>query len=927
MFLILGVPNWIELASDPNSDELAMILIDADADIYGMRWTGSSWDNMGVTSEWDVSGSSAVRKSIDVAFETNSGDIMFIWGSSVTADDCGYLTYSGGALSAYAALPNANAGGQPNWIKLARNPNSSSNGIMLGIQDAGADLNTFFWNGTAWSAVHTEHDASTETATDMNFDIVFETHSSNTDDAWLVWGEGALIRRRLWNGPTSAWSGTTTTSDDDTAQVNLAAQPNSGAVLAIGYESDAATNDDIVEIHQTGGVQTWSASSIIWGGPVARRLGNFYYDIDAQAYNSSTKAMVVYDAQDAESVPKYRRWTSSTWSAEEGARIVDGQIRHMIVRFSPTRNEAILATLGSNGRLETQVWDGTGWGTPTLITTMADALGSYDTQSLYRGYDLEYERSSGDAVIVYGDGTSTPDYQIWDGSAWVDGTGITVPTTGIPNWIELSASEVSGSDDLALIYIDSNIDVYGLRWNGSTWNNMGDAATWDIQGANATRRCIDVGFEKTSGDIMFLWGDNTATTHWNYRTYSAGALSSLTTLANANQGGVANWLKLYPNPTSGSNEIMLGSQDAGADLNTIIWNGTSWGTVHTEHSAGVESATDKTFDIDYETYPGNENRARLAYGAGANITRKRWNGTAWDSTTTAGDDTMKIIMTTQPASGAILAIIYEDDTSASDDIKEMRLTNGALAWTAPSTVWGGPVRRNLGLNLIDLAAEQYYVDFTQNDFEYFVDGTSVTLNNAWPPDNGEDITENTPLAQIPASNMTLKQGDKIRLQMNLGVSRRDLATNTYSFKLQSAQAEDCTAATGWTDVGGIGAASAWRLYDNASLASSVTQVNQISTSSLGAEGLYSETIPSLTNPYLVDKDTSQITEWDWPLENNTATENTSYCFRMIETAGYEFTTYNADGYPKIVTSPGVANLMRHGNFFQNDAEKGYFWAN
>lgn len=48
---------------------------------------------------------------------------------------------------------------------------------------------------------------------------------------------------------------------------------------------------------------------------------------------------------------------------------------------------------------------------------------------------------------------------------------MTVPNTGIPNWIELAARP--GSDEMAMIFIDSNVDVYGMRWTGNMWDTMG----------------------------------------------------------------------------------------------------------------------------------------------------------------------------------------------------------------------------------------------------------------------------------------------------------------------------------------------------------------------------------------------------------------------------------------------------------------------
>lgn len=75
-----GRPFQIELASRPGSDELAFITLDSNSDTYGMRWTGSAWNNMTVATAWETTASIAgTRKAIDVAFETTSGDIMFAW--------------------------------------------------------------------------------------------------------------------------------------------------------------------------------------------------------------------------------------------------------------------------------------------------------------------------------------------------------------------------------------------------------------------------------------------------------------------------------------------------------------------------------------------------------------------------------------------------------------------------------------------------------------------------------------------------------------------------------------------------------------------------------------------------------------------------------------------------------------------------------
>ena len=49
-----------------------------------------------------------------------------------------------------------------------------------------------------------------------------------------------------------------------------------------------------------------------------------------------------------------------------------------------------------------------------------------------------------------------------------------------------------------MILIDSNVDVYGMRWTGSARDHMGTAAVWDATGAIATEKSIDVAYETTS---------------------------------------------------------------------------------------------------------------------------------------------------------------------------------------------------------------------------------------------------------------------------------------------------------------------------------------------------------------------------------------------------------------------------------------------
>jgi hypothetical protein len=274
-----------------------MMLVDRrDDNVYGMAWTGTGWSDMGVATVWDDADDS-VTKTIDVAYEQQSGRALFIWAND-SDDDQRYRLWNGAALTGIGTLTIGAMDGSERgeWLRLA--PQTGSNNILYAVQDQGGDLNTRFWNGAAWDGAgsHPEHDDAVEDTDDRNFDIVFETYAPNTHLAWLVWGNGATVSRKQWNSTTSSW-GSVTTTGEDTQLVQLMAHPTSGAVLAALYEDRSATNDDLREMHLPAG-GAWStltdpsatATDPFWDGqtvnePVLERVTLAPYRFGFEIYD------------------------------------------------------------------------------------------------------------------------------------------------------------------------------------------------------------------------------------------------------------------------------------------------------------------------------------------------------------------------------------------------------------------------------------------------------------------------------------------------------------------------------------------------------------------------------------------------------------------------------------------------------------------
>jgi len=448
--------------------------------------------------------------------------------------------------------------------------------------------------------------------------------------------------------------------------VNRDGTPPAGNIVSSG----GITDPDTKKITST---VTWNFNS---ARPETMSLVTYLSDWE-KPISGGDLIMMAYSK--TTSTPYYRTWDGSSWSDEAPAQAVGGNINYVVTKVSRTRNEAILGTLDSNGNIYAQVWNGSSWGTPVLMANVGSTL------SAYRGFDIDYEENGDRAVMVYIPNSTSvdPDYRIWDGNSWSSATTITSPpTSGIIRWIELTQNPLSLSNDIAMIMIDENIDVYGMTWNGSSWGTMGTGAVWDSTGSTADN----------SGEALFIWGDATSTDQY-YRTWNGTSLTGPTLLDIPASGGVANWVELVSRPDS--DELMYGVQDAGSDTNTRKWSGSAWdsATQHPEHDGAGENVTSMNFDIVWETHSSNPGKAWILWGGGANISKKQWSGTAWGSvsTLTGSDDTSYIRLKADPSSGAIFAGIYEAATSAKDDIWESHLTDGGTSWSAENTIWTGPI--------------------------------------------------------------------------------------------------------------------------------------------------------------------------------------------------------------------------------------------
>ncbi|MEM3396647.1 MAG: hypothetical protein QW620_03225 [Thermoplasmata archaeon] len=190
---ITGNIYWIEAASDPYTDEIALLVADSNSDAAGIIWNGTNfWSEQLLTQTLSI----ATEQCHDVVYESISGYAMFVWGVGTNMNSRRWLNGSW-----EAPLTAVNVGGTCNWFSIKADP--LSNRLVVVSVDGLTDLNTVRWSGSSWT-LDTEHDASVETNAGRCADAVFETQSGHAGHIILVYGDSTNTVYKHWDG--TSWS-------------------------------------------------------------------------------------------------------------------------------------------------------------------------------------------------------------------------------------------------------------------------------------------------------------------------------------------------------------------------------------------------------------------------------------------------------------------------------------------------------------------------------------------------------------------------------------------------------------------------------------------------------------------------------------------------------------------------------------------------
>ncbi len=346
--------------------------------------------------------------------------------------------------------------------------------------------------------------------------------------------------------------------------------------------------------------------------------------------------------RDASTTPQTSDWDGSAFGSTT-ATAPSGDYRIMQGAEAPTRDEIIIIGVDESSEINGEIWDGSSWS-----TLPANPLGTV-TQSYWWSMDVAYEQQSGDAVMVWADGTELK-YSTWDGSSWTAEAIIQDFGGTSPRQIQLAA-QPSG-DEMVMVVSDSSGNDTAWVWDGSNWTSQ---RSLDTSGGYLTS--VYVAYEQQSGDAMVTYAksgdDNVYYQIWDGASWSTEA-------SVAPPGGVtldANWVTLGSDP--GSDRIVMGVVTSGgtaADIWLSVWNGTAW-----ETSVQAETtATGSVYPNVAVAFESTSGQALAAYGEdGSNIVKYRtWDsGSGWSSEQTGpniGGEPNSLILAADPISDQVM---------------------------------------------------------------------------------------------------------------------------------------------------------------------------------------------------------------------------------------------------------------------------------
>ncbi|MEW6201994.1 MAG: hypothetical protein AB1546_08465, partial [bacterium] len=406
-------------------------------------------------------------------------------------------------------------------------------------------------------------------------------------------------RYALWNNSTLAFEAeqTDTTTVTQTIQYVVVRESPTRNEMAMGVLDDQGHVN----------VQIWDG--VTWGNNLevttAIGAGNSIYRGFDMAYEQNSGDLIVAYYDGTTGQISYSRWNGS-WQSEGTFDVPLAGVAVVWIKMESLTgsDNIVIGMVNSTPRTMAAIWDG---GANSFGN--GSSLGTDNSVALAGGlakFDVDWERSSGIPVIVYGDTVpAATNLEFWryTGGTWQQAATLPNDADGVVLAVRIASC--TGQNYIGVVNVDSAGDADAHIWDGSSWVS-GGAAEYELTAAvdAMTAEVIDIAFEQSSCQAVAVYSENADTPRYQVWTSGSGWGGELNTL-DPDSGDVGDPRIFRLVPKAGSDEIMMLVMNETSRLGIERWDGGAWNQANGGNAIETTggSAVYLGFDFDYHAPP------------------------------------------------------------------------------------------------------------------------------------------------------------------------------------------------------------------------------------------------------------------------------------------------------------------------------------
>jgi hypothetical protein len=891
--------NFLDIASNPATDEIILVVRDTGTQYEAFAWDGSAW----VDSR--VIGSSALVASegMSVQYES-SGDQAVVAVSNGTNNSIAYTVWDGTEFS-----PNTTQAIGNDFLFARMVADTDSDKMLLCYVDASTDVGILEWDGGAWNPFQ-EIETTANGTTARPLECTYESVAGRTDYHMAVYSDASDTRYRYSTTTAVAtWSTEATVSTISDSFWVQTERADDGVVVVVTLDD---TSDDLESAYWNG--TSWSTKDTIETSPSSVIAAPYeMFDMVAKRFQFS-EGVVTTPVIDFDFVPNQPTWGDITFSTTEplGTDVKVSVLYSSSTACDTLVSDGVLSGNSSGFDVSNIPIDLTGLSTSTYnqicleatITTVGSASASLDDWTLSWVREPKLIQSN---------------YR-W----YVNGSFLT-PTDAWPvgvvdlaeNSALTSATAVNSSSDIRLrialkgqnVTLPAFSEAFKLQY--AEGQSCSSALDWHDVGDSASTTALWRGYANS------ITGDDWYDEDWNRRV-------KITVESDVVEEGLTDF-PVYLNLVDLPDEFFQNVKSDGGDIRITEVDGvtevpfelvsidTSLYTGELHFKADLASTTDTEFFIYYGNSSASGYAVTATYGA-----RNVWtNGYS-----------LRYQMGNNPAGSSPQ---FRDSTSNS---------NHAVARAGMTS--GDVVSGKIG-NAIDLdgndggvfqTALAYAGEFTASMWWYssstgFAIAGPAGANEKFGPWSSPAgkifarvISSSDTAVNYPSHNnwnyvvLTRNSSNRVDLHINgtttriFGDAAQSGTSDWENFGGESSQGfvgridelrfSNIKRSNGWMSTEFNNQSNPTGFYD-VSAEELISDGRNLPTTVLANSDnpeTYEEENPTRENqnPLPVDDEL----EWDFSLQNYAGLSNTNYCFRMVYEDGSVFNSY--DNYPKLITN-------------------------